>query len=84
MTDCKSCKKALIALLFQPSTGTIYSFLKLQLMKTGQRQSPEFRCEWLHCNARPCDCSLAQRCTALRSYGSDHSKFRVIIVPLKA
>lgn len=28
MTDCKCCQRALIALLFQPTIGTIYSFLK--------------------------------------------------------
>lgn len=78
----RSCNKALTALLFQPRT--VYSFLKLQLLKTEGDNSRVLRREWRHWKGRSCDSRRAQRCTALELSGSGHSKFSAWIVPLES
>lgn len=81
-THFESCNKALMGLLFQPRT--VYSFLKLQLLKTEGDNSRVLGREWSHWKGRSCDSTPAQRCTALRLSGSGHSKFSALIVPLES
>lgn len=38
----------LIAVLFQESAGTVYSFLKQQPLKRGTQKPAELSFEWLH------------------------------------